>query len=77
MMPMRMRRKPRALEKVEINCRTATAEHIVPATRALPEISHFGAKFYECCAGFTPHLRVFPKFGGIRANLLAMQRGGP
>jgi hypothetical protein len=31
MMPMRMRRKPRHLEKVEINCRTATAEHIMPA----------------------------------------------
>jgi hypothetical protein len=31
MMPMRMRRKPRVLEKVEINCRTAPAEHIVPA----------------------------------------------
>jgi hypothetical protein len=31
MMPMRMRRKPRQLEKVEINCRTATAEHIMPA----------------------------------------------
>jgi hypothetical protein len=31
MMPMRMRRKPRYLEKVEIHCRTATAEHIMPA----------------------------------------------
>jgi hypothetical protein len=31
MMPMRMRRKPRHLEKVEINCRTATAEHAMPA----------------------------------------------
>jgi hypothetical protein len=31
MMPMRMRRKSRLLEKVEINCRTATAENIVPA----------------------------------------------
>jgi len=31
MMPMRMGRKPWVLEKVEINCRTATAEYIVPA----------------------------------------------
>jgi hypothetical protein len=46
MMPMPMRRKPRQLEKVEIDCRTATAEHIMPSVRsALPEISHLGAKF--------------------------------
>jgi hypothetical protein len=31
MMPMRMRRKPRQLEKVEINCRTAKTEHTLPA----------------------------------------------
>jgi hypothetical protein len=30
MMPMRMPRKPRHLEKVETNCRSATAEHIMP-----------------------------------------------
>jgi hypothetical protein len=77
MMPMRMRRKPRQLEKVEINCRTATAEHAVPARPALPEIRHFGVKFYECCAASTGALHVFPKFSGIRANVLAMQRGGP
>jgi hypothetical protein len=31
MMPKWMRRKPRVVEKVEINCRTAPAENIVPA----------------------------------------------
>jgi hypothetical protein len=31
MMPIQMRRKPRHLEKVEIRCRTATAQHIMPA----------------------------------------------
>jgi hypothetical protein len=31
MKPMRKRRKPQQLQKVEINCRTATAEHIMPA----------------------------------------------
>jgi hypothetical protein len=30
MMPMRMRRKSRALEKVENRCRSATAKDIVP-----------------------------------------------
>jgi hypothetical protein len=77
MMPMRMRRKSRVLEKVEINCRTATAEHVLPARPALPEISHFGVKFYECCATSIGAPSRFPKFGGIRANVLAVQRGGP
>jgi hypothetical protein len=88
MMPMRMCRKPWHLEKVEIRCRSATAQHIMPAkaresdhacaipwpptadrcgstavpvrcaaasprNAALPEISHFAAKFYECCANRT------------------------
>jgi hypothetical protein len=44
---------------------------------ALPEISHFGAKFYECCAGSTQGPSSFAKFAGIPANVLAMQRGAP
>jgi hypothetical protein len=31
MMPSPMRRKAWTLEKVEIRCRTATAQHIMPA----------------------------------------------
>jgi hypothetical protein len=33
MMPMGVRRKARALEKVEIRCRTATLQQIMPALR--------------------------------------------
>jgi hypothetical protein len=33
MMPMGVRRKPRALEKVEIGCRTATLQQIMPALK--------------------------------------------
>jgi hypothetical protein len=50
-------------------------EHRAIANPALPEISHFGVKFVECCAACTGALQVFPKFAGIRANVLAMQRG--
>jgi hypothetical protein len=32
MMPAPMRRKRQGLEKVEIRCRTATAQHIIPAS---------------------------------------------
>jgi hypothetical protein len=35
MMPMQMRRKSRKLEKVEIRCRTATAQQIMPARRRI------------------------------------------
>jgi hypothetical protein len=35
MLPMRMRRKPRQLEKVEIRCRTALAQHIMPTDRTV------------------------------------------
>jgi hypothetical protein len=77
MMPMRMRRKPQVLEKSKSTVALQPWSTSCQPDRALPEISHFGAKFYECCAASTGGRHVFPKFGGIRANVLAMQRGGP
>jgi hypothetical protein len=94
MMPMRMPRKAPGVEKVEIPCRDATAQKILPApfgprpsqregrsdaqgiadlAQPLPDMSHLGAEFYECCADPADPLLPFPKIRRDRAKLLAMQ----
>jgi hypothetical protein len=40
----------------------------------LPEMSHFAAEFYECCASLAGRPLRFPKVWPSRAKLLAMQR---
>jgi hypothetical protein len=41
----------------------------------LPDMSHFAAEFYECCADPAARFLTFAKVGLHRTNLLAMQRG--
>jgi hypothetical protein len=57
MMPMPMPRKAPSVEKVEIACRNATAQKILPVRfgprtvpDTLPDMSHLAVEFYECCA---------------------------
>ncbi|MDP3075722.1 hypothetical protein [Bradyrhizobium sp.] len=87
MMPLRLCRKARALEKVENLYCTATAQKScqhaltieanpsanLPALAfPLPDMSHFAAKFCEYCAPRTG--LSFPKVGPQPGKLLAMQR---
>jgi hypothetical protein len=43
-------------------------------SQALPDMSHFAAEFYECCATLVGGLLTFPKVSPHPAKLLAMQR---
>jgi len=43
-------------------------------SQALPDMSHFAAEFYECCATLAGGLLTFPKVSPHAAKLLAMQR---
>jgi len=46
----------------------------VAGAQALPEMSHFAAEFYECCAILAGRLLTLSKVWTLLAKLLAMQR---
>ena len=43
-------------------------------SQPLPDMSHFAAEFYECCAESSPRLLTFPEVCPLFSKLLAMQR---